>query len=124
MPSRDCLAWLKEARHHLTEAIGPQTGPITIILANEHGQGVEFTLPPAEASGGRPSARFTPAEAPTGLTPLERQVLDVATAEPQTAKRLAGRLRRSCNSHFRDQLRALVRRGLLTHTADGYRLPA
>jgi hypothetical protein len=60
------------------------------------------------------------------LSPSERAILAAATRTPQSAKRLAARLNRPCNSYFRDQLRGLVRRepSLLLHTPDGYRLPA
>jgi hypothetical protein len=57
------------------------------------------------------------------LTPPERSILSAAATTPMTAPRLARKLGRPCNSHFRSLLRGLVRRGLLLHTPDGYRLP-
>jgi hypothetical protein len=57
------------------------------------------------------------------VSPLEQSILRVAGVHALPAKKLAGLLSKNCNSHFRDQLRGLVRRGLLIHTADGYRLP-
>lgn len=59
-----------------------------------------------------------------GLSPLERGVLEAAAAGPLPAKRLAAKMGRPCNSHFRDHLRSLVRRGLLRQGPDGYSLPA
>lgn len=60
----------------------------------------------------------------SGLTRLEESILRTATRKPTPAKQLARSLSRSCNSHFRDGLRALCRRepALLVRTPDGYRL--
>lgn len=58
-----------------------------------------------------------------GLSDLDRGILAAASQEPLPAKRLAAKMRRSCNPYFRDHLRGLVRRGLLLQTPDGYRLP-
>ena len=71
---------------------------------------------------------FSPEEArrlqsPAGLGPLEKAILGTATQDPLSAKKLAAKLVRPCNSQFRDHLRGLVRKGMLLHTPDGYRLP-
>jgi hypothetical protein len=71
----------------------------------------------------RPEELTRARKSPPGVGPLEAALLRVATRAPQTAKRLAGKLRRPCNSHLRDQLRSLVRKGLLLHGPDGYSLP-
>lgn len=60
---------------------------------------------------------------PDVLSQLEQDILRVATAEPQTAKRLAGLLGKEAKTYFRDGLRSLVRRDLLRHGPDGYWRP-
>lgn len=143
---RKCFAWAQEARAALVETAGQQDGAVRIhvyYLASD--QGIQLTLPPDEP--GRPAARFLPVEpdltgglpvmrpdmsarqpdtdADNGLTPLQRLIMSVATKQPQTAKRLASKTGRPCNSYFRGHLCALCRRTppLLIRTADGYRLP-
>lgn len=60
---------------------------------------------------------------PQSLSPLDRIILEAAASGPLPAKRLAAEAGRSCNSHFREHLRGLVRRGLLAQGPDGYSLP-
>jgi hypothetical protein len=54
---------------------------------------------------------------------MERRILAAATRTPRTGKALAERMGRKANSHFRGALRTLVRRGLVLHVPEGYRLP-
>lgn len=97
----------------LLSAIGAITPPVRVTVECP-GTRIEFTALAGELEARAP---------PPGLSPLERRVLAAATHEPQTAKRLAGRLHRPCNSYFRNTLRSLCRRDLLQLTPDGYRLP-
>ena len=96
----------------LLAVAGEAGGPLRILLEGD-GVRAEITL---DAVASRPVVA-------DGLSPLERVILSAATREPLTAKRLAATAGRSCNGYFRDHLRKLVRRGLLIHTADGYRTP-
>jgi hypothetical protein len=116
-PERECLAWLREARRLLTEACGPQTGKIRVVVVNERGEGIEFTLPPDQ---GWPAARFASVD---HLTPTEVAVLAVCSAEARKAESIARAINRDCNSYLRGLLTKLVTRGHLERTLDGYRLP-
>lgn len=102
------------AQRLLDADAGPSSEPVTVIVVRQ-GSRIEFVSQPGELDGTAAIAE--------GLSPLERSILSVATSQPQSAKKLATKLRRSTNSHFRDQLRNLCRRGLLVHGPDGYRLP-
>lgn len=87
--------------------------PLSVVI--QAGQGVEITyraLPGELADNGL--------AVPEGLSPLERSILKVATREPQTAKRFAGKLKRKCNGYFRGTLAGLVRKGLLVHSGQTY----
>lgn len=122
------IAHLHELLAELARSGLPATGPLTASAGDTTWQ-VNLTIAPTEESSETPA----PASAPTStlsasdggtLSPVQRQILSVATNEPQTAPRLARAAGRSCNTHFRDALRELVRRGLLVHLPEGYRLPA
>jgi hypothetical protein len=47
------------------------------------------------------------------LRPALRRIVEVCTTEPQSPRRIAGKLDRSCSSYLRDQLRELRRLDLL-----------
>jgi hypothetical protein len=115
MPPSDFPRWLRQARELLAELHGQAAaaGPVRVTVTNDQGQRVTLAVPPE-----------LPAALPA-LAPLEKAILGAATRLPQTAKRLAAELGRSCNSHFRDALRSLGRRvpPLLVRTPDGYRMP-
>ncbi len=56
------------------------------------------------------------------LSAIDKAILATATHAPLTAKRLASMSGYTAGSHFSAALTRLVRRGLLEHSADGYRL--
>ena len=63
-----------------------------------------------------------PMATPECLSPMEQSVLAAVEPSPLTAKKLASKMgRKSVSGHFRAALRALVRRGLVIQTPDGYK---
>jgi hypothetical protein len=127
VPRRDCLAWLRAARELLAETCGAPSGPITVIIANEHGQGIEFTLPPDDC--GRQATRYVPTQtlralAEPRLRRVEQAALNAATTSPIPVKALARQAGYKQGSYFSEAVTHLCRLGRLARHPDGVCLPA
>ena len=127
MSPRDCLTWLRAARELLADACGSQSGPITVIIANEHGQGIEFTLPPDV--GGRQATRCVPTETRQPLSEprlrrVEQAALNAASLSPTPVKALARQAGYRPGSYFSEAVTHLCRLGKLARHPDGVCLPA
>jgi hypothetical protein len=123
------FVWLGQARRVLAASVGIELGPVQVVVSYVwSGNGMQFTLPPAddeEAADGQgwPAeiVTTTPAADPRLRRP-HRRILEVLTAEPQTAQRVARLANfRRCNTYVRQALADLVRWGYAAHTPDGYR---
>jgi hypothetical protein len=120
---RDCLAWLRAARELLAEACGAPSGLITVIIANEHGQGIEFTLPPDVR--GRQPTRCVPTDlSEPRLRRVERAALNAASTSPTPVKALARQAGYKPGSYFSEAVTHLCRLGRLARRPDGVYLPA
>ena len=95
---------------------GPLTHPVRISIQS-NGSEIIFAVPIEQLR------ELMATASQDEVSPLERSILSAAGPAPLPAKRLAALLKRPCNSHFREALRSLVRRNLLTHGPEGYRLP-
>jgi hypothetical protein len=109
----------------LQRALGPQAGPVTVIIRNP--DGVELRLrgpapPGAEALlTPPPPAGLLPFLRSTYLGHLERQALRALRDKPLPAHALARRM--GCGlSRAKAMLAGLVDRGVLRVARDGYRL--
>jgi hypothetical protein len=124
VPSRDCLTWLREARKLLAAICGRQTGLITVTIHNEHGQGVEFLLPPDDH--GRPVTHCVPTETRSELVqrrlrPVEEKALHAAEDTPLPVKALARKAGYRPGSYFSEAVTQLCRLGKLVRVPDGVR---
>jgi len=122
VPSRQTLAWLREARSFLSAIYGPQTGLITVTIHNSHGQGVEFLLPPDD--NGRAAQRSRPTDAGHSvirrwLRPVEQAAFDAAGDKPLAVKALARKAGYKPGSYFSQAVTNLCRLGRLIRLPDG-----
>jgi len=91
------------------------TGPLSSLVITIQAPGVSVVVT-AAADELRPRSLEH-----LRLSAAERSILAACAGASLTAKRIAARCRRRCNSYFRGILRSLVKRRLLVRDGDGYR---
>ncbi len=114
-PSQGAARWLAEARVALEESIGgPPAGAVTVIVRDQGGNRVSFTIVGAEA-GERPAV---------ALSPLERRIVAAIERGPLIGKRLAVAIGQRYDGGLRTILANLCERDppVIESTRAGYRL--
>lgn len=111
MPDRRLSDWLAQARELWESAYGPQAEPVRVTLSAGGDQRVTYLIP----------VRPTP-DTHQGLSQLEADVLTALGRETLPAREIARKAGYRLNSHFRQVLADMRRRGLLTLTLDGYQV--
>src|SRR5262249_22567553 len=117
MKEIDLASWLRHGRELLESAYGPHGGPVRIVVRFLETDGrLSYLVPGTGDCGDVPH---------TALSPLEAEIIRVVSGcAPITAKAIASRLRRPCDSGLRTILANLCERRppMLASGKAGYRL--